>query len=603
MIHYQQTFGARAVNSLIVGFSREIRQILVQNNQVNVNKLWGVNYLPTVPRDFGYPGISITDYSRVGDVASLPIDRHDNTYQLVDNFSLIRGAHSLKAGVEARILQLNAYIEIYSRGQINFTGAMTGSGIGDLLVGLPTLGIQSQYTGPQTLRGKSWSGYFQDDWKVTRNLTLNLGVRYEYDTPPTDPTNRMATFDFKDGITEPVGTNGLSRSGTRPAPHNFAPRVGFAWSPLKNTVVRGGYGLYYDAGMFVVNSSLYFNPPFFTVSVFFPQASLITLNNPFDTSNGYVPPAQLSFVSPNFVPSYTQHWNLDIQREVGHLGVFSAAYAAAKGTHLPRSLDINQPLLPGPADIATRSPYPAYSNILMTESGGNSEYQSLQMSFNRRMAHGVSVLAAYTISKSIDDTSAFLPTTPDQNFPQDSHNYRLERGLSSYDIPHRATIALVYQIPGASRWTRGFEFSGIVTAQSGQPFTPMLSSDNSNTGNSGGNFGVDRPNVVHKPSLANPSPQEWFDVTAFAIPPQYTWGNAGRNILRGPGLFTTDFSLRRGFALTERLRLVGEVQAFNTLNRANFDLPQAFADQPATFGKILSAKDPRQIQMALRLQF
>src|ERR1039458_1637702 len=193
-----------------------------------------------VPRDFGYPGISITDYSRVGDVASLPIDRHDNTYQLVDNFSLIRGAHSLKAGVEARILQLNAYIEIYSRGQINFTGAMTGSGIGDLLVGLPTLGIQSQYTGPQTLRGKSWSGYFQDDWKVTRNLTLNLGVRYEYDTPPTDPTNRMATFDFKDGITEPVGTNGLSRSGTRPAPHNFAPRVGFAWSPLKNTVVRGG---------------------------------------------------------------------------------------------------------------------------------------------------------------------------------------------------------------------------------------------------------------------------------------------------------------------------------------------------------------------------
>jgi hypothetical protein len=367
--------------------------------------------------------------------------------------------------------------------------------------------------------------------------------------------------------------------------------------------VRGGYGLYYDAGMFVVNSSLYFNPPFFTVSVFFPQASLITLNNPFDTSNGYVPPAQLSFVSPNFVPSYTQHWNLNVQQEVKHLGVFSAAYAASKGTHLPRSLDINQPLLPGPADISTRSPYPAYSNILMTESGGNSEYQSLQMTFNRRMARGLSVLAAYTISKSIDDTSAFLPTTPDQNFPQDSHNYRLERGLSSYDMPNRATIALVYQIPGATRWTRGFEFSGIITAQSGQPFTPMLSSDNSNTGNSGGSFGVDRPNVVHKPSLANPSPQEWFDVTAFAIPPQYTWGDAGRNILRGPGLFTTDFSLRRSFALAERLRLVGEVQAFNTLNRANFDLPQAFADQPATFGKILSAKDPRQIQMALRLQF
>ena len=604
LIHYQQTLGARAANSVILGFNREVRQIFAQNHQVNVNKLWGVDYLPTVPRDFGYPGISVSGYSRVGDVITLPIDRADNSYQVADNFSLIRGAHSLKAGGEARILQLNAYVEVYSRGQINFTGDLTGAGIGDLLLGLPVLGLQSQYTGPQTLRGKAWSGYFQDDWKVARNLTLNLGLRYEYDTPPTDPTNRMSTFDFKDGQVEPVGTNGLSRSGTRPAPHDFAPRVGFAWSPLNHTVVRGGYGLYYDAGMFVVNSSLYFNPPFFTISVFFPSdTSLITLDNPFATGNGFTPPAALSFVSPDFVPSYTQHWNLDVQQEVERLGVFSVAYAGAKGTHLPRSLDINQPLLPGPEDVATRSPYPAYSNILMTESGGNSEYQSLQASFNRRLARGVSVLAAYTFSKSIDDTSAFLPTTPDQNFPQDSHNYRLERGLSSYDIAHRATAAFVYQIPGASRWTRGFEVSGIITAQSGQPFTPMLSSDNSNTGNSGGSFGVDRPNVVHSPFLAHPSPQEWFDVTAFAIPPEYTWGNAGRNILRGPGLLTADLSLRRSFALGEKLRLVGEVQGFNTMNRANFNLPNAFADQPATFGRILSAKAPRQIQMALRLQF
>jgi len=114
---------------------------------------------------------------------------------------------------------------------------------------------------------------------------------------------------------------------------------------------------------------------------------------------------------------------------------------------------------------------------------------------------------------------------------------------------------------------------------------------------------VDRPNVVHQPRLANRSPQEWFDVSAFAIPPEYTWGNAGRNILRGPGLVTTDLSLRRSFALAEKVRLVGEVQSFNTLNRANFNLPEAFADQPDTFGKILSAKDPRQIQIALRLRF
>jgi hypothetical protein len=239
----------------------------------------------------------------------------------------------------------------------------------------------------------------------------------------------------------------------------------------------------------------------------------------------------------------------------------------------------------------------------MTESGGNSEYESLQFSFNRHLASGLTMIAAYTFSKSIDDTSAFLPTSPDQNFPQDSHNYALERALSSYDMPNRATVAFIYRIPAARRWTRNLEVSSLITAESGQPFTPVLSYDNSNTGNTGGNFGEDRPNVLHTPSLANPSPQNWFDVTAFAIPPPYTWGDAGRNILRGPALATVDFSLRRSFTIREGLRLVAEAQSFNMLNRANFNQPDAIVDQTLTFGKIFSAKDPRQIQFVLRLSF
>ena len=215
------------------------------------------------------------------------------------------------------------------------------------------------------------------------------------------------------------------------------------------------------------------------------------------------------------------------------------------------------------------------------------------------------MLASYTRSKSIDDTSAFLPTSPDQNFPQDSHDYRLNRGLSSYDVPNLTSVGLVYDIPGARRWVRGFQLSAIITAQSGQPFTPVLDADNSNTGNGGipTNFGLDRPNVLSNPALSNPTPQEWFNVNAFAIPPQYTWGDAGRNILRGPNFRTADLSLRRTFALRERVRLTLEAQAFNTLNRANLNLPSAIADNPATFGKISSAKDPRQIQFSLRLAF
>jgi Carboxypeptidase regulatory-like domain/TonB dependent receptor len=603
LIEYQQTVSARTLNSVLVGFNRAVRQVLVQNHTTNVDQLWGVNYLPETPRDFGYPGISVTGYSRVGDVASLPINRADNTFQVGDTLTMIRGSHSIKIGGELRALQLNGYVEVYSRGQINFTGAFTGSGVGDLLLGLPTLGIQSKYTGPQTLRSKSWSGYFQDDWKATRRLTLNLGVRYSYDSPATDPTNRMATFNFQTGQTVQVGTDGTSRSGTRAQKDEFAPRVGFAWSPFSHTAIRGGYGIYYDSGMFVVNSALYYNPPYFTTSVYFPTAtSLITLANPFATSNGIVPPAALSLISPNFVPAYVQDWNLNVQREAGRIGVFSLAYAGSKGTHLPRSLDINQPF-PGPGDVGSRAPYPAYSNILMTESGGNSEYQSLQLTFSRHFSGGFQALAAYTFSKSIDDTSAFLPDTADENFPQDSHNYRLERSLSSFDTPQRATAALLYRIPGTSRWTRGFNLSTIITAQSGHPFTPMLSTDNSNTGNTGGNFGVDRPNVLFNPSLPNPTPQEWFNTAAFAIPAQYTWGNAGRNILRGPGLATVDLSLKRSFTLHEGMKLSAEAQAFNLFNRANFNLPDAFADQPLTFGKIFSAGAPRQIQFALRLAF
>jgi len=350
----------------------------------------------------------------------------------------------------------------------------------------------------------------------------------------------------------------------------------------------------------VVDSSLYFNPPFFTTSVYFPTStSLLSLADPFATSNGYAPAAALSIISPNFKPAYVQQWNLNIQREVDRFGVISVTYAGAKGTDLPRSLDINQPN-PGPNPIA---PYPNYSNILETESGGNSEYESLQVSFRRRLARGLSMLASYTFSKSIDDTSSFLPVPADQNVPQDSHNYRLERALSSFDVANVATIAFVYRIPGSSRWTRNFEISGIITDEGGQPFTPYLSIDNSNTGNTGGNFGQDRPNVVGNPALSNPSRQEWFDVNAFAIPPQYTFGNAGRNILWGPGLSSTDVSLRRTFIMRAESRLTGEIQAFNAFNRVNFNQPDAFADQPLTFGKIFSAKDPRQVQFALRFAF
>jgi hypothetical protein len=215
----------------------------------------------------------------------------------------------------------------------------------------------------------------------------------------------------------------------------------------------------------------------------------------------------------------------------------------------------------------------------------------------------LSVLGAYTLSKSLDDTSAFLGTTADPNFPQNSHDYRAEHALSSFDMPQRLSVAAVYALPFRQRFVRNLQVASIVVAQSGQPFTPTLEFDNSNTGNTGSPDGSDRPNVVGNPALAHPSAQMWFNTAAFAIPAQYTFGDAGRNILRGPGYTSWDLSLSRRFTFAERWSLLAQAQAFNLLNRENLNLPDAFADNPATFGKIFSAKDPRQVQLALRFGF
>lgn len=602
LIEYAKVFSPTTLNSLLLGFNRATRKDFQENYQTNVNTLWGVNWLPSNAVDYGYPSITVSGYSPVGDVTELPIDRAENTYQITDGLTMIRGNHSVKVGIEERKQQHNGIDDIYTRGSLAFDGTFTGTGLGDVLLGYPTFDIQAQSNNVQTLRSTASDSYVQDDWKVLRNLTLNFGLRYEFNTPATDPTNRMSVFDAATDQVVQVGTDGISRSGYSPDTDNFAPRVGFAWDTGHNLVVRGGYGIYYDSSMAEVSTALYFNPPYFTLRVFFPSAtSLLTLEDPFPTSGGLVPAASLSTLSPNLNTAYLQQWNLNLQREFWG-SVVTAAYAASKGTHLLRSLDLNQPP-PAPGDIDSRRPYPNFSNIFYTESGGDSEYQSFNLTFNHPLAHGVSILGVYTFSKSMDDTSSFLGNTADKNFPQDSQDFHLEHALSSFDVRHRAEISAVWNLPGRSRLTRNFQASTILTAETGQPFTPILLADNSNTGNIGGQFGSDRPNLLFNPTLPNPSVNEWFNTAAFAIPPAYTFGDAGRNIVRGPGLFTVDLSLLRQFAITERVSLSAQAEAFNLLNRANFNLPDLYADQPSTFGHIYSAKAPRQIQLALRLRF
>lgn len=621
MILLQQTLGSRETNSIRIGYNRFRRDILTQNHDVNVGSQWGVNWLNVPPIAYGYPELTVQGFSTLGDNYSLPIARVTNTFQFGDGLSLDRGPHLLKIGGEFRDLQLNGILDLLNRGSLSFLGGVSGSGISDLLLGYPNLAIQVQANNPLAMRTKALNFYFEDDWHVHRNLTLNLGVRYEYNTPMTDAKNQMYTLDLHTGQIVQVGSDGVSTSGIKSDYNDIAPRVGFSWNFSPNWVVRSGYGIYYDSGMFTVNSAQYFNPPIFNLSVYFPSAAgLLTLQNPFPSNAGYVPPAGLNVLNPDLPTPYIQQWNLSLQRSMGPWGNFTASYAGAKGTKLARPYDLNQPL-PGSGDLQTRRAeqnplYGSYGNIFFIDDGGNSSFNSLQLNYNRTLGTRYSVSAAYTYSHSIDDASAFLGLQQDPNFPQDSHDLESDRGNSGFDMRHRVVASFVVQLPQGNIWTRNTQLRGIFSAGTGQPLTPIISSDNSNTGNTGGtSAGTDRPNMVGNPNAgACPNPNGgapipvgtvncWFNTSAFAVAPAYTFGDAGRNILIGPGFSSFDVSLYRLFNLTERFKLSGEVQAFNLFNHANFDLPQNYADNPSTFGRIFSANPPRQLQLAARLTF
>lgn len=597
MLHHQHAFGSRWLHSFRAGLNRNARTALPENYALDVAAKWNIPWLRDLEsRDRGYPFFNVQGYSAVGDATPLPLLRYNTTSQILEDVSYFAGRHALKFGFQARNARVNGNLDLLARGSISLSGQITGAGIGDLLLGFPTFTLQSKLDNTQTLRTTTYASYFQDELRLTSKLNVTLGVRYEYNTPATDPYNRMSVYDIATGRIVRVGTEGVSRSGIRPDRNNFAPRAGFAWNVRPNWVIRGGYGLYYDAAMLVLASSHYFNPPFFTLRAFFPTAtSLISLDNPFPATGG-ISPVSPSTLDANSSTSYLQHWSFGFERQFGNSTVASLSYVGSAGAHLIRTRDPNQPR-PGEGNVALRRPDPRYGSVVFIETAGNSNYHSLQASLQRRLASRVALQTAYTWSKSIDDQSAFLGTKADKNFPQDSRNFRAERAVSSFDVPHRLASSFVVQLP------KSFEARGIVVAYSGQPFTPLLRFDNSNTGNTGGNFGSDRPNLMGNPHLDTSTPERWFNTAAFAPAPRFTFGNAGRNIVRGPGYASVDASVARRFRLTERVAAVLEVQAYNLLNRTNLDLPERFVDEPSTFGRIFSAKPARQVQLALRFGF
>ena len=600
-------FSPSLLNEIRFGFDRVALGVVQQNAGTDINAAVGLPPI-AVPRDFGLSLISVTGYSPLGDDPNNPQHGVTNDYQVLDTLTWVHGRHQAKFGFDVRILQQNAFRDVESRGFIDFLGVYTGSPLADLLLGLPTDSGLARLDNPEHLRTHSYDFFANDTWRLRPNLTLTLGLRYEYDSPGVDAQNRANLYDPALGALAQVGTNGLPRGGYLPDRDNIAPRVGVAWTPGGggHTVLRAGYGIYYDQSSLAPGEGLYFSPPYFNFNVYFPlgPTAPLLLSNPFPGNFPLpTPPSALAYQL-NLHTPYVQQWNFNIERTLGGSRIVEVGYVGSKGTDLIGARDANQPA-PSPNPNFMR-PNPAFADIDLEESNRNSIYHSLQARFQQRLDFGLSLLASYTYAKSIDNDSSFFSSAGDPNFPQDSYNLHAERGLSNFDVRQRLAVSYAYDFP-FRRWRvlRGWQSFGILQFQTGQPFTVALlpDFDNSNTGIDSLGFGAnDRPNVVGNPHLANPSASAWFNTAAFVIPPSGTFGNAGRNIIEGPGLATVDVSLIKNFAIRERATVQFRAELFNALNHTNFALPDNFIGSP-TFGQILSAGDPRRLQLGLKVLF
>ncbi|MDZ4797778.1 MAG: carboxypeptidase regulatory-like domain-containing protein [Bryobacteraceae bacterium] len=599
------TFTPALINELRLGFNRIAFGVAQQGSDVNLNRQVGLPDTWSNSRDQGLSFISMPGFSPLGQEYNSPQHSVTNTYQVIDQASYTAGRHLLKFGGEFRRLQQNAFRDIQGRGQLSFYG-ITGNPVADALFGIPTVGVKASIDNPQALRSWSFALFAHDTLRISPSWTLSAGVRYEYTAPGVDARDRANLYDPATGRLAAVGKNGMPRAGYLPDRNNVAPRVGLTWSPAnRGYVVRAAYGIYYDQSALAPSEGLYFSPPYYDLRLYVPLGNnLLSLSDPFPRNFPQLPSSALAIQRDLRTP-YAQHWNFNIQQSIARRGVLEVGYVGTKGTRLISARDINQPR-PSAAPFYLR-PNPAFDDVNILESRSNSVYHSMQARYQQRLAFGLSTIVSYTLGKSLDDSSSFFSSAGDPNFPQDSANIAAERGRSNFDVRQRTSVSYVWDLPirGRNWLARGWQTASVWSFQTGRPFTVALLSDldNSNTGRSSLGFGSnDRPSVLRNPELSDPTAQRWFDTGAFFIPARGNFGNAGRNIVEGPGLSTVNASLLKNTSLTERVNAQFRIEAFNLLNRTNYDQPDNFVGSPS-FGSILSAGSPRRLQLGLRLVF
>jgi hypothetical protein len=556
--------------------------------------------------------------------------RDDTMFQLSESISWNHKKHNVRFGGDFRRTYSDVRSNSNPRGSFTFTGFSTakytvdpvtnklvatpgtGYDFADFLLGLPQQNAAQFSQKSYNFNGNGYNLFIQDDWRVRGKLTINFGLRYEYISPLSEASGQLVNLDAAPGFTAvaPVQPNQIGPftgvfPGTlvNPDRNNFAPRIGIAWSPLKKTVLRGGYGVNYNLGQYnSIVQQLALQPPFAITET--NTASIANLN--FLSLQNIVAPAVVTNnfgVDRNYRLGYTQTWNTNVQQELPKGLMLNLDYTGTKGTRL----DMQR----APNRTATGLLINGAQPFIWESSDADSILHSGSVRIRKRLQHGISFGGSYVYSKSIDNASSIGGGAI--VVAQNDKDLSAERGLSSFDQRHRFTADYVYELPWgtnkhwlntqnwASRTFGDWSFSGNVTVASGTPFTARVIGSLSDI-NSGTN-GTLRANYNGQPiNISNPTISQWFNTAAFTVPIAGTFGDSGRNMIIGPGTFNVNTSLSKSIPIKDNRSFEFRATATNLFNHVNYSVIDTVVNSP-TFGQVTSVGSMRKMQIQTQFRF
>jgi hypothetical protein len=623
------TISPRSVNEVSVSYTYQPLDLSLNGNyqrpaDLHIPELFPENRQNRIPNiSLAGPALGV-NY----DLASWPWTNAAEIFIVRDNLTLSRGSHTIQVG--GLFMDFHKQQDLFgqTQGAFVFNGSYTGHEFADFLLGnaFQYSELQNQYS-PNYIT-QSGNLYVSDNWKISPRLTLTAGLAFDLLPHAFEEKDRVASFypnlyspsnavqvDSAGHIVPGSGnlTNGLGLAGKNGIPRGLVqnqwqllqPRVGLAWRPFgEDTVIRVGYGLYYERiqGNDIYNVAP--NPPFAqTVTIFNTQ-----LSNPGGGGSTLIP-ANLTVYNPYYPVPQVQQYNIGVQRKVAAGVIANVAYVGTKGTFLSDTININQPFPAGAAQVLAKTanvnqvrPYPGYGNILEYFNDTNSNYNSLQASLRSQQYHGLTMQASYTYSHSIDYASGDVPG----NSAQDAYRWNLERASSNFDRRHIMILSYVYDIPflsghGLMRQVLGnWQVSGISSFETGVPLNITLPGDNAGVGSA-----PYRPDLVSDPMAGGGSRLTWFNPNAFAKPAPGAFGSSGRNIATQAGLNNTDASLFKNFPgvfKREGTGLQFRAEFYNIFNHAQWNAYRT-SFGTAGFGSATGTRDARDIQLGLRAYF